>query len=130
MTGSLTDADFLGRDDSSVHEAPLQPLVDWTTQDVHAIETSFDELEAWVEWLIADYGLTPNIVPECWAAHGPLLWELSALHHGWMHTYRLPKESKPSAGAAGNWQQQLSQARVRLADWVARAGCQPGEHHA
>jgi hypothetical protein len=130
VTGTVFDADFLGLEDPTEVGAPPQPLVDWTTDDLHALEAAFDELDAWVEWLVNDYGLTPNIIPECWAAHGALLWELSALHHGWTQIYRLPEQGELGSGAAVQWQQQFSAARSRLVDWVARAGCRPGEHHA
>lgn len=82
------------------------------------------ELAAWVSWLTHRYDLDRRTIPECWSQHGALVEELSALRSSWQVAFSraAPKD------APLTWHSGFAQARVRLADWAARAGCRPGRH--
>lgn len=84
----------------------------------------FEELVDWVKWVVDRYALDHRTIPPCWAQHGGLLEELSALRTAWITAY-----AQVSTGDAPlHWHTEFAAARQRLTDWVARTGCRPGEH--
>ena len=103
----------------------LSPMpVDWTVLSDEEAAAELDLLADWVQWVTWRYRLDPRTVPECWPQHGALIEELSALRTAWVQAY-----ASTAAGTAPlDWQQSFAHARHRLADWVAREGCRPGEH--
>lgn len=82
------------------------------------------ELDDWVHWITNRYGLDHRTIPPCWPEHGALVEELSALRTGWVTAF--------AADARGDdplrWHSDFEACRQRLTDWVARAGCRPGQH--
>lgn len=81
------------------------------------------ELDRWVVWLVARYRLDHRTVPPCWASHGEVIEELSALRQAWAVAYA----SLGSADGPLTWHERFAHARARLVDWVARTGC--GQEH-
>ena len=70
--------------------------VAWPTLSDQELEDAIAELGEWVAWLILRYALDHRTVPPCWAAHGALVEELSALHTAW----RSRVWPRPSTAAA------------------------------
>ena len=91
-------------------------------------QTEYDQqlqaLGDWVDWLHARYQLDHRVVPPCWAQHGELLEELSALRTAWLTAYAITARGD----APLDWHSQFAGARQRLTDWVARTGCREREH--
>ncbi len=82
------------------------------------------DLDAWVGWLIARYRLDARTIPPCWALHGELIEELSALRTAWSTAYA----TMANGDAPLAWHERFATARSRLQDWVARTGCRADEH--
>lgn len=100
-----------------------RPL-DWSRLDHEALAAAHAALTEWVGWLVLRYGLDHRDVPPCWAQHGALVEELSALHTA--HQASFDPGGSPMGPA--EWHQILGNARARLQLWAARTGCRPAEH--
>lgn len=103
----------------------LQDLIDgpptainWNALTADEAEYRWRDLDAWVKWLKASYGLAPTIVPPYWHRHDELVWELSALHTHWLACHH--ETSSPSDPV--RWLSDFAEARDRLRDWVAICG--------
>lgn len=81
-------------------------------------ESEWLDLNAWVDWLRATYGLPPTVIPPYWQRHDELVWELSALHLHWLNSY--DPDGSPSAPLM--WHRDFADARHRLREWVATCG--------
>jgi hypothetical protein len=57
--------------------------------------TRLEELDDWTQWLVNRYALDHRVVPACWAQHGALLEELSALHTAWQTAYAKMLKATP-----------------------------------
>lgn len=123
MSGDTTDDGFLpGLHLRHEQFAPIP--VSWPTLVGEERDARFHELADWIAWVIDRYGLDHRTIPPCWAEHGALVEELSALRTAWATAY-----AEDSRGDAPlDWHADFAAARQRLADWVARSGCRPGEH--
>ena len=104
---------------------PFPPqAICWPALPDDEVAEQFAVLDDWVDWLTDRYSLDHRTIPPCWAEHGALLEELSALRTGWLASYCLT--------AAGDvplaWHAAFAHARQRLTDWASRTGCRPGEH--
>lgn len=77
------------------------------------------ELTTWVQWLTNRYRLDQRTIPPCWAHHGELVEELSALHTAWLSSYALTSPG----GAPLAWHEALATCRTRMQDSTARSGC-------
>jgi len=98
--------------------------IDWTDLEPDETEDTLDELADWITWVGHRYNLDHRHLPECWAEHGELIEELSALHTAWRRAY-----APDALGESPlRWHEQFDSARRRLADWVARSGCRPNAH--
>lgn len=95
----------------------LRPL-NWNLLTGDEAESQWLDLNAWVHWLRATYGLPPTVVPPYWHRHDELVWELSALHLHWLNSY--DSEGSPSGPFA--WHRDFADARNRLREWVATCG--------
>jgi len=104
---------------------PNDPICWPRLDDAHALET-LEELTDWVQWLTNRFTLDHRTVPHCWDQHGPIIEELSALYTAWQTAYAQTADGDAPLA----WMNQFAAARHRLADWVARTGCRPGEHRA
>ena len=102
---------------------PPPPIL-WAAHTPDDSRHLFEDLDLWVTWLVDHYSLDRRFVPECWARHWELVEELSALHLAWEAAYA----TTAHADAALTRHERLALARTRVADWVARTGCRPGEH--
>ena len=122
MSGALFD-DFLPR--PSTRSESFAPIpVCWPTLTDTEVQARYEELADWISWLIERYTLDHRTIPPCWARHGALVEELSALRTGWLTNY-----AQDARGDAPlHWHTDFAAARQRLTDWTARTGCRPGEH--
>ncbi|QYG95854.1 hypothetical protein HC251_25230 (plasmid) [Iamia sp. SCSIO 61187] len=86
-------------------------------------ETStMGELTAWVAWLMDRYGLV-DVPPACWADHGAVVEELSALRAAREAAY----DPMAQPGDALAWHAQLPDALDRIGQrWAPR--CRGGDH--
>jgi hypothetical protein len=98
-------------------DEPLRPL-NWNLLTGDEAESEWLDLNAWVHWLRATYGLPPTVIPPYWHRHDELVWELSALHLHWLNSY--DSEGSPSGPIA--WHRDLADARNRLREWVSTSG--------
>lgn len=98
-------------------EEPPHPI-NWNLLTGDEAEAEWLDLNAWVDWLRATYGLPPTVIPPFWHRHGELVWELSALHTHWLNAY--DPEGSPSAPLA--WHRDFADARNRLREWVSTCG--------
>lgn len=98
-------------------DEPLRPL-NWNLLSSEEAESEWLDLNAWVDWLRATYGLPPTVVPPFWHRHDELIWELSALHLHWLNAY--DPDGSPSAPLT--WHRDFAEARHRLREWVATCG--------
>jgi len=104
-------------------QLPVVP-VKWPALDPGEEAAHLELLGRWLDWLVGRYGLDHRTVPPCWAQHGELIEELSALRTAWERSY-----ATVSAGTAPlAWHESFAAARDRLADWVTRSGCRPDQH--
>lgn len=98
-------------------DRPLGP-VNWNLLTASEAQTEWLDLNAWVHWLRATYGLPPSVIPPNWHRHDELVWELSALHLHWLNSY--DPDSSLSAPLA--WHRDFADARNRLRTWVSTCG--------
>ncbi|MEP6815879.1 MAG: hypothetical protein ABI873_10045 [Marmoricola sp.] len=103
--------------DALVRQVPPGPI-NWNLLDAEEAQAEWRDLDAWVHWLKATFGLAPVIVPPCWHRHDELIWELSALHTHFLACY----EESASPSAPIGWMREFAEARHRLRDWVAICG--------
>lgn len=103
--------------------AKPRPL-DWTRLSGAAAEDALAALDAWVRWLVSRYAIDAREIPACWAEHGDLFEELSALHTA--HKAAFDPAGPPTGPA--DWHATLANTRTRLQVAVARAGCRAGQH--
>lgn len=99
------------------YDEPPGPI-NWNNLDADQAEAEWRDLDGFVLWLKASFGLSPAIVPPYWHRHDELIWELSALHTHFLACY--DETSSPSAPIA--WLRDFAEARHRLRDWVAQCG--------
>lgn len=102
---------------------PPNPLM-WAAHTPSEQQLYLEGLDTWVTWLTDHYSLDRRCVPECWTRHWELIEELSALHLAWEAAYC----TTAHADAPLSWHERFNNARVRLTEWTARAGCRAGEH--
>ena len=77
------------------------------------------ELTPWVEHLTSRHRLDQRTIPSCWAQHGELVEELSALHTAWLSSYALTSPG----GSPLAWHEAFATCRTRMQDSTARSGC-------
>lgn len=92
--------------------------VNWNLLTGDEAESQWLDLNAWVNWLRATYGLPTTIIPPYWHRHDELVWELSALHLHWLGSY--DTESSPAAPLG--WHRDFAETRNRLREWVSTSG--------
>lgn len=101
----------------SADDEPRGPI-NWNLLTSDRAEAEWLDLNAWVNWLRATYGLPPTVIPPFWHRHDELVWELSALHQHWLNAY--DPDGSPSAPLA--WHRDFADARNRLREWVSTSG--------
>ncbi len=98
--------------------------INWARLTEPDLSEQWEALDTWVRWLVTRYCLDHREIPPCWAEHGDLLEELSALHTAHQAAY---DPTGPPSGPS-EWHQVLANTRARLQLWVARTGCRATEH--
>ncbi len=101
----------------SADDEPRGPI-NWNLLTSDEAEVEWLDLNAWVNWLRATYGLPPTVIPPFWHRHDELVWELSALHQHWLNAY--DPDGSPSAPLG--WHRDFADARNRLREWVSTSG--------
>ena len=96
----------------------------WPYLDEEKSAEQLAELTDWVWWLTWRFNLDHRTVPDCWDQHGAVIEELSALYTAWQTAYAQTADGDSPLA----WMNQFTNARHRLNDCVARAGCRAGEH--
>lgn len=102
---------------------PPTPIV-WSAFSEADQELLLEDLDHWVTWLVERYRLDHRVVPPCWRLHSDLIEELSALQLAWQGAF----STSAVADAPLNWHERFAVARLRIGDWVSRAGCRPDAH--
>jgi hypothetical protein len=92
--------------------------INWNLLDADTAEYEWGDLNSFVLWLKAAFGLPPSVVPPNWHRHPELVWELSALHTHYLASY----DEGASASSPILWMRDFADARQRLRDWVALCG--------
>ena len=92
--------------------------INWNLLTADDAEAAWLELNQWVNWLRATYGLPASVIPPMWHRHPELHWELSALHTHWLCAY----DPQQNGSAPIGWHRDFADARQRLRDWVAACG--------
>jgi hypothetical protein len=92
--------------------------INWNLLDADEARAEWRDLDAWVHWLKATFGLPPSTVPPNWHRHDELIWELSALHTHFLACY----DDTASPSAPISWMRDFADARHRLREWVAQSG--------
>lgn len=96
----------------------------WYALTAKQAADAWEVLTAWVDWLIARYGLD-EAVPACWYRHGAFVDELDALRAAWTDAYLSPSASPSDAC---RWLAHLAGSTARIREWD-RYGCAAGAHH-
>lgn len=102
---------------SVARDEPPGPI-NWNLLDADQAQAEWRDLDRFVMWLKAAFGLSPAIVPPYWHRHDELIWELSALHLHFLACY--DEVASPSAPIV--WMRDFAEARHRLREWVATCG--------
>lgn len=125
------DEDSAGDDTDEELDALVDELlgakprpVDWRRLTAADAARRRSELDAWVRWLVRRYALDPREIPPCWADHGELIEELSALHTAHQAAF---DAAGPPTGPA-DWHATFANTRARLHVAVSRTGCRLGQH--
>ncbi|PZF80382.1 hypothetical protein [Jiangella anatolica] len=92
--------------------------IDWRRLGADEAEHEWLALNAWVDWLRKEFGLSAQVIPPAWHRHPELVWELSALHQHWLNAY----DAEQHASAPIGWLADFHAARHRLREWVAASG--------
>jgi hypothetical protein len=99
-------------------------VVCWRDLDAKTTRHELDRLNGWVTWLVKRYCIDHKTIPPCWARHGALTEELSALRTLWEVCYT--GDAAPADPAT--FHRELDAAQRRLREWSARRGCTRTEH--
>ncbi|HET6293840.1 MAG TPA: hypothetical protein VFG33_10705 [Kribbella sp.] len=94
-------------------------VICWRDLEPSIAADELEHLTDWVNWINQRYRLDHKVVPPCWAQHGCLVEELSALHTYWQACYL---EDASPADPVG-FHRDLDLALRRLRDWSSRLGC-------
>lgn len=119
---SATDLDALVEEILGAKPRPI----DWSRLDGPAADEALAALASWVSWLVCRYAIDPREIPPCWAEHGDLFEELSALHTA--HRAAFDPAGPPTGPA--DWHTLAANTRARLQLAVARTGCRAEQHRA
>ncbi|MFC0627464.1 hypothetical protein [Kribbella deserti] len=99
-------------------------VVCWRDLDPAVAAEEVERLASWVDWIVQRYRIDHKSIPPCWAEHGALVEELSALHILWTACYL--EDASPSD--AVGFHRELDSALRRLREWSSRRGCTRTEH--
>lgn len=105
-----------------VDEVMGAKITRWRDMPDEDAAAAWDELRAFVEWIVTRYELTDNIIPPCWYRHGPLVEELSALRAAWDASFVV--ETDGGLGPIG-WHERFALAQQRFKEHY-RGECKRG----
>ncbi|HEX2903436.1 MAG TPA: hypothetical protein VHO01_08260 [Jatrophihabitans sp.] len=88
-------------------------------------EAAWGQLRAWVQQLVARFGLSGRVLPPCWFRHNGMVELLSALRDYENACYA----ASAAPGGGLDFLRGLREAEFLLGEWTGRAGCTAGEHH-
>jgi hypothetical protein len=104
---------------AEARDAPEPPRpVNWNILTAAEAQVEWLELNAWVNWLRHEFGLSVNVVPPFWHRHPELVWPLSALRQHWLSAY----DVKQHGSAPFGWWRDFWDFQQRLRDAVTACG--------
>lgn len=86
---------------------------------------AWDQLRAFVDWLVPRYELNSTVVPACWFRHPVVVEELSALRAAWDASFVV--ETDGGLGPIG-WHERFAVARDRLQKYGYAGECARSGH--
>jgi hypothetical protein len=94
------------------------PLL-WPALSAEQAAEEWPSLRAWVEQLVARFGIPAQVVPPCWFRHNALVEGLAALrdHH------RASFSATAAPTAAMDWHRAFRDMEQRLASWASLTQC-------
>ncbi|GAB3837666.1 hypothetical protein GCM10028799_77190 [Kribbella italica] len=99
-------------------------VICWRSLTARAVDEQLAALADWVGWAVERYQLDHKVIPPCWAQHGSLVEELSALRSLWDGSFQ--DDSSPSDPIT--FHRELDLAQRRLREWGSRLGCSRTTH--
>jgi hypothetical protein len=99
-------------------------VVCWKELDDELVESELVRLADWVDWLVERYCLDHKTIPPCWARHGALTEELSAIRTLWEVCYT--GDAAPADPAT--FHRELDATLRRLREWSSIRGGSRTEH--
>lgn len=115
-----------GRRDDIYDMGEVPRPVRWHLLRGQPAHAQWSRLIPWVAWLTQRYALAPTHIPHCWAHHGALVEELTALHGA----YEVAYHDNQAASAMLEWHAMFAMSRGRLREWTSVTGCTRDEHRA
>ncbi|MAM53597.1 MAG: hypothetical protein CMH35_01885 [Microbacterium sp.] len=105
--------------DPDTGDAPEPPRpVNWNILTAAEAQVEWLELNAWVNWLRHEFGLSVNVVPPYWHRHPELVWPLSALRQHYLNAY----DKKQHGSAPFGWWRDFWAFIPQLRDAVTACG--------
>lgn len=83
------------------------------------------QLDDWVRWWVARYGVSTSYVPPCWYLHPRLVEELSALWTAWTLWF----DSMSPANGPLTWHREAEAGLHRLKATASETSCTINVHH-
>lgn len=96
--------------------------VNWREMAATEKALALEELTIWLEWVRARYLIDDDALPPCWASHGALIEEYSALHTAWLVCF----DERDNGMGPLQWHERFAQAAERLRK--AKGFCTSQEH--
>jgi hypothetical protein len=94
-------------------------VVCWRRLDDPTSRLELDRLGEWIAWVAQRYQLDYKVIPDCWAQHGSLVEELSALRSLWEGCF----QPESALSEPITFHRELDTALRRLREWNSRSGC-------
>ena len=79
---------------------PSGPIT-WPFLDADKETEQLAELTNWVDWLRWRFALDHRTLPDCWAKHGAIVEELSALFTAWQASYAFSNDGGSACRSSG-----------------------------
>ena len=105
--------------DAEAKDTPEPPRpVNWNILTAAEAQVEWLELNAFVNWLRHEFGLSVNVVPPFWHRHPELVWPLSALRQHYLNAY----DKKQHGSAPFGWWRDFWAFVPQLRDAVTAGG--------
>ena len=112
--------------DTPAQREPPQPIhwvIDPTDPADHLAR--WKEFGTWAEWFLCHWEIDETVIPPCWALHGAMVEELTALWSAWQGAYT--PTASPSAPA--HWHETMGKAIGRLGALESAKRCSRNDLH-